>query len=68
MSESFNDIDVHACLLWSGYKKNLLLLVCPSGSDFVVEPLIVLKVPEDLKLLHHVKVTADVEESNVTLL
>lgn len=34
----------------------------------MVEPLIVLKVPEDLKLLHHVKVTADVEESNVTLL
>lgn len=45
-------------------QKKLLLLVCPPGSDFMVEPLIVLKVPEDLKLLHHVKVTAHGEDSN----
>lgn len=46
-------------------QKNLLLLVCPPRCDFVVEPaLIVLKVPEELKLLHHVKVTAHGEDCN----
>lgn len=56
------DTAVHAYLELQ--QKNLLLLVCPPRCGFVVKPLIVLRVREDLKLLHHVKVTAHGEDYN----